>query len=115
MGKFPYNMIWWTFIAVCYGASLRGDSPSLVELKAITTENPTIFIHIPSQKDPVRLLVDLNSTVLQLKQRLNKEFKQPTPEKQILVSPIGESMDDTQTLKSYNLQHYQELFLNIAS
>jgi len=41
-------MLWWSLIAVCYGASLRGNSPSLVQLKA-TTEDPVgLWIVHPS-------------------------------------------------------------------
>ena len=72
---------------MCYGASLRGDSPSLVQLKSTQDDPIDIWIRFPDDFDSSWHLVavDPSSNVLELKQQLDRDFLSIPPEYQQLT------------------------------
>jgi len=101
-------MLWWSLIAVCYGMSLRGDSPSLVELKA-TTERGFIFSVAAPDITVKNLFFQDSTTVLHLKEYI-EGMVHHSPSEQALTFE-GQVMEDGNTLGSYGVKRDSELSL----
>jgi len=94
---------------VCYAASLRGESPSLVELKA-TTENLAelkatteslvyYWIEVPDQEHQ-EISFNNDNTVLQLKQKIRDKFDIPVDNQELVWE--GQTLSDYKKLKDYS-------------
>ena len=85
---------------MCYGASLRGDSPSLVQLKA-TTEDPVglWIVHPPAwMYSGHSETVDTSFTVRELKERLSQKYGTPVSSIELKFSREEKHMEDNQTM-----------------
>jgi len=66
-------MLWWSLIAVCYAASLRGESPSLVELKATTESLVYLWVEVPDQERQ-NIMIDMDKSVNDFMQTIKYKF-----------------------------------------
>ena len=84
---------------MCYAASLRGESPSLVELKA-TTENPVVYWVVVPDQERQEIYFDNDNTVFKLKQAIWDKFGIPI-DKQKLTYRGYDIWGDNQKMKEY--------------
>ena len=104
-------MLWWSLIAVCYGASLRGDSPSLVELKA-TTESPISILVTTNGSKTLSYNLDTNTSVDTLKEKLQADTGMPPDQQRILYG--NKALQSGETLGFYGIRSGSILTLVIS-
>ena len=85
---------------MCYAASLRGESPSLVELKATTEYRVIYWIEVPNQAPDI-ILFDTSYTVRQLKDKIASLFDISFDNQELTWD--GQVLDDGKLMKDYML------------
>ena len=96
---------------MCYGASLRGDSPSLVELKA-TTESPITIIVITPTSKSLSYNLDTNTSVDTLKEKLQTDTGTPPDQQRILFG--SKALQSGETLGFYGIRSGSRLTFVIS-
>ena len=86
---------------MCYGASLRGDSPSLVQLKATTEDPVDLYIEYPKWRDYAghSETVDYEMTVRELKELIAKKQNVSPDSLELKFERDDAHMEDDETIR----------------
>jgi len=88
---------------VCYAASLRGESPSLVELKATTEGYVYLWVEVPDQERQNFPIDTATKSVLDLMQTIEYKFKVPVANQKLVWN--NQTLGMSSKLKSYYLMN----------
>ena len=86
---------------MCYAASLRGESPSLVELKATTEGSVYLWVEVPDQERQ-NIMIDLNKSVNDFMQTIRYKFNLTGDLK---LQWNNQTLNQWNKLKSYSLNN----------